>query len=198
MTSRARTGLWIVVAVALGVAALRGARARSSRSTARPPQVLLRLPATLDGQLGVVEMPTASDALLDGKRNVRIERRRYGAVAVALSTVRAGVREHHPPAVCLRASGYEITRRREQRAAASCLVLLELRREGRKSAFVYTYIDQRGRRSCSLWRRVVDAGSARLLGRPAPTWATLQVLAPDVKTASQRARDILDSQEKRP
>ncbi len=186
-----------IVVAALAVGALRAARARPGATAACPPSTILRLPETLNDTPGVVERPTAADAILDGKRHVRIERRRYGDIQVALSTVRAGVREHHPPTVCLRASGYEVIRRRELRLDATCLTLLTLRRDGKTSAFAFTYLDQEGARTCSLWRRIVDASAKRLLGRDAPTWATLQVLAPNPSLAKRATLSILSAGEAR-
>ncbi|MCK5799974.1 MAG: exosortase-associated EpsI family protein [Deltaproteobacteria bacterium] len=157
-------------------AGVRSCRDRPKARDLAPPARLISLPKSLGEIVATIEAPSAADAILDGKSNVRIERRRYGDVAVALSTVRAGVREHHPPAVCLRASGYEVMTRRETRDHGICVVELGLRHGQQREAFAYTYFDGH-QTTCSLWRRVTNAAAARILGRNAPTWATLQVLA---------------------
>lgn len=92
------------------------------------------------------------------------------------------MREHHPPQVCLRASGFEVSRQRQLIVQGHCLVELTLAQGGKRHHYVYTYFD--GRRStCSLYRRIGDAAAAQLLGHPAVTWATVAALDNDAARA---------------
>lgn len=188
--SPARRGRWpwLLLGLCLAIAAARVSRSRAAQRArqAQPPATLIALPQALLGEPGHIEALDPADARLARRRNVRIERRRFGATQVAVTTVRGGMREHHPPQVCLRASGFEVTRRRQLVVDGHCLVELTLRRAGRHHRYAYTYFD--GQRStCSLYRRIGDAAAAQLLGRPAVTWATVAALDRD----GPRARAVV-------
>jgi hypothetical protein len=125
---------------------------------------------------------------------VRLQRRAYGPTQVALVSS-AGVKEHHPAAVCLRAAGYEVVQRRELRRPVGCLVQLRVRSaSGALAHFFFTYSDGRTA-TCSYWRRAGAAALDQLLGRPR-AWSTLQVLDTDAGRA-RRALETLLNQPRR-
>lgn len=175
---------WLLLTLCLAIAAARIPRSRAAQRQrqSQAPPTLIPLPAALLGTVARVESLDPADARLARRRNVRIERRRFGPTRVAITTVRGGMREHHPPQVCLRASGFEVSRRRQLIIHGHCLIELTLRHGGKRHRYVYTYFD--GQRStCSLYRRIGDAAAAQLLGRPAVTWATVAALDSDAARA---------------
>lgn len=189
----------IVRVLCIGIAACCAARPLRH---ARPPAAAARaLPAALAGVRGRREPLGDTERRLVRGGRALVERRRYGSSLAALVTVTAGVRQHHPPSVCLRASGYEITRRRERRRADRCVVELTVRERasGRSLTFFYAYGDGR-HQLCSLWRRIGIAAMQQLFGEHR-SWWTAQLLDPDPARARRRfaallvALDNLPSQE---
>ncbi len=145
-----------------------------------------RLPATLAGEAGRSEALEPSERLLAARPGVALERRRYGASQVALLTTR-GLRELHPPSVCLRASGREVVARAEEQGPRGCLGRLRLRRGEQLEHFYYAYFDG-ARTTCSFWRRAALASWQQLTGAPA-AWSTVQVMDRD----PLRARRLLEA-----
>jgi hypothetical protein len=170
---------------------------RPSPRAATRDSALIELPEQLDAVVGERVPLSPVEQRLASAPHVTILRRAYGSTQVSQVTVRGGVREHHPPTVCLRASGYEVVQRQERQAPGGCVVELRVRHtEDRKTQlFTYTYLDgadTKTKTHCSLWRRVGSAVWARLAGSTS-TWATVQVLDHD----PQRARRVLESLIKR-
>ena len=153
------------------------------------------LPARLMGHRGVVRPLSASEQLLARSPRTHLVRRRYGPTEVALVTT-TGIKEHHPPAVCLRASGLEVSRRAEERVDAGCLVHLWVRPgdgSGPPAHFVYAYLHQ-GQVSCDYSGRVARAVIHRLWAGSAsgdPRWTTVQVLDADPHRARRAANCLI-------
>jgi hypothetical protein len=129
------------------------------------------------------------ERVLDGKPNVRLSKARYGSTQVSLVSVLGGMREHHPPAVCLKGEGYEIVDQRELAMARGCVSELTLRRGQRLSYFLYTYVDGE-QQTCSLWRRLGSAVLQSVRGESA-TWTTIQLMDPDRARAGHRMGQLL-------
>jgi hypothetical protein len=147
------------------------------------------LPAAVDGERGRPLELGPSERLLAGQPGVTLERRAYGPSQVALVST-TGVRELHPPRVCLKAAGLEVVQRAEEHEGGACLVHLRVRDDDDRIAHLYyTYLGD-GRASCDLWRRAGAAALARLGGRPA-RWSTLQLLDRDPRRARRRMLDLL-------
>jgi len=145
------------------------------------------LPAAAGGHVAVPLPLGPSEALLATMPEVSLERRAYGESQVGLVNAR-GLRENHPPAVCLRAGGFEVMDRAEEQHGASCLVHLKVRRAGRTSHFYFTYLkagaEPRG--ACGYWTELAGATWRRITGRPG-IWSTAQVMDSD----QARARALL-------
>ncbi len=126
--------------------------------------------------------------------------RRYGSTDVSLVSVAGGIREHHPPTVCLDASGFEVVERTEQTPPSGrCVVELRIRHRdgGPIQLFTYTYLSDRGQITCSLGRRVGGAIWDRLTGDQT-RWATVQVLDAKPRRARRALRFLIrDHQQKR-
>ena len=154
----------------------------------------LHLPAALAGTRGVVAPLDRSERLLAAAPGVRLERRAYGSTQVALLTVQ-GLKQHHPPTVCLKAAGFEVAERAEEQSARGCLGALRLRRAGGEAHFFYTYFDGQ-RTTCSFWTRVLRGALAQLAGRRA-SWSTLQVMDGDRARARRAITTLLGTLEQR-
>ncbi len=142
------------------------------------------LPHTLSGREGVEVAMDASEALLAGMPGVNLQRRAYGESHVALVTAQ-GIRENHPPAVCLNAGGFEVMERSEEQEGRSCLVHLLVRRDNRLSHFYYSYLNRGGGEAtgtCGYWPQLAAATWRRLMGRSG-AWTTLQVMDRDAARA---------------
>jgi hypothetical protein len=163
---------------------------RAVRVERRAPE----LPAALEGQRGEVAPLDRSEQVLAAAPGVALARRSYGPTQVALLTV-SGLKEHHPPTVCLKAAGYEVTDRAEEQSAHGCLTMLRLRRSGAAAYFFYTYFDGQ-RTTCSFWARVGRGALAQLAGRGA-TWSTLQVMDRDHARARRAITTLLTRLERR-
>jgi len=177
---------WLPI-VLLGLAVTRTAKdwgsARQSKGLAITAP---SLPAVLNGQQGRSSPADASERLLAASPRVKLTRRVYGTTRVALLTT-SGVKEHHPPKVCLEAEGFEVVNRQEEQSRAGCLVSLTVRsRDGVLGHFYYTYFNRQAV-TCSFWRRAGSAAWARLRGRAGGNWSTLQVLDRD----PARAREVI-------
>jgi len=154
----------------------------------------LHLPAALAGERGVVASLDRSERVLAAAPGVRLERRAFGPTQVALLTV-PGLKEHHPPTVCLKAAGFEVAERTEEQSAHGCIGALRLRRAGAEAHFFYTYFDGR-RTTCSFWSRAFRGALAQLAGHHA-SWATLQVMDSDRARARRAITALLGTLEQR-
>ena len=143
-----------------------------------------RLPEVVDGVPGRPLAFGPSERLLADLPEVSVTRRAYGPTLVALVST-TGIREIHPPRVCLAAIGLEVVQRAEERIDGGCLVHLKVRGSGGTSHFLHTYLGQ-GKASCRFWSRAGKAMAARLAGR-SRRWSTLQVMDRDAR----RARRVL-------
>jgi hypothetical protein len=169
----------VVLCAAARLAVARAPRARLEEGRGRPA-----LPVRLGAEPGQPMPLDPSEKVLAAAPGVELSRRRYGTTQVALLTVR-GLKEHHPPTVCLRAAGFEIVGRSEERTPSGCVAELRLRRGAETASFFHSYFDER-HQTCSLWRRVGSAALAQLAGRSAQ-WSTLQVMDRD----RARARRVI-------
>ena len=152
------------------------------------------LPAVLAGERGVAAPLDRSERVLAAAPGVRLERRAFGPTQVALLTV-PGLKEHHPPTVCLKAAGFEVAERTEEQSAHGCIGALRLRRAGAEAHFFYTYFDGQ-RTTCSFWARALRGALAQLTGRRA-SWSTLQVMDSDRARARRAITALLGALEQR-
>jgi len=189
-----RRGLQITLAALAACAALKLAVVRPPEAAPVNAVPFITLPTALGPDapgrpvaLSPVERRLAAAA------HVTIQRRRYGSTDISLVSVAGGVREHHPPTVCLDASGYEVIDRAEHKTAAGqCVVELRVRHRdgGAIHLFTYTYLSDRGQITCSLGRRVGGAIWDRLTGRQT-RWATVQVLDAKPRRARRALRLLI-------
>lgn len=178
-------GAWTLVLL-MGLCA--GLRPGAPEMVKVPTAFGPHLPASAGGHAGVPLPMGPSEALLAGMPGVSLERMAYGASQVGLVNAR-GLRENHPPAVCLRAGGFEVMDRAEEQRGGSCLVHLKVRRQGRTSHYYFSYITAaqgNARGTCGYWTELAGATWRRLTGRPG-TWSTVQVMDSD----PARARTLL-------
>ncbi len=100
------------------------------------------LPAALAGSPGRALALGPSERLLARSPRVKLERRAYGTTQVALLRVRQGIKELHPPSVCLKAAGFEIvSRRRITIAGGGCLTAIKVRdKQKRLFHFIEGYL----------------------------------------------------------
>lgn len=156
--------------IAVGVA--------SDPTTAAPVVAPFELPTKIGGRLGRPMALSVAETKLASAPHVKISRMRYGASDVSLISVSGGIREIHPPTVCLKAEKFEVVKQREHTDGARCVVDLTLRSNKggvrRFHSFVYTYTDGKNA-VCSFWQRIGSSVVARLLGKT-KTWSTLQVM----------------------
>ncbi len=160
----------------------------TSTSTSMSTRITLSLPgpvlpSALGGRAGRPVSLAPAERVLGRRPGVRLARRAYGQTRAALITT-TGVKELHPPSVCLGAAGHEIRLQTEEQSRAGCLVRLDVHREGTSRAtFYYTFFNG-GEVTCSFWQRAGMAAWARLTGASA-RWSVLQVMNRDPR----RARD---------
>jgi Protein of unknown function (DUF3485) len=196
-----RRSLKLALTVLAACAALKLAVVRPPPAAATGAAPFVKLPAALG--TGVPGRPLALSPVeqrLAAAPHVTIERRRYGSTDVSLVSVAGGIREHHPPTVCLDASGFEVVERTEQTPPSGrCVVELRIRHRdgGPIQLFTYTYLSDRGQITCSLGRRVGGAIWDRLTGDQT-RWATVQVLDAKPRRARRALRFLIrDHQQKR-
>jgi hypothetical protein len=158
---------------------------RAAAST--PPA---HLPPGLEGEAGHPVALAPSERVLAAAPGVSLERRRYGSSEAALLST-TGLRELHPPTVCLRASGLEVVERGEEPGPAGCVGALRVRAGQRELHFRYVFFDGRTV-TCKVWRRAVLAARQQLSGRPA-RWSMLQVMDGDASRARRRLLALLDA-----
>jgi len=187
LTSPARhAAVAVLVACAAGKLVL-----RQGASPSAPAAV--ELPDALDGQPARPLPLGPSERLLARAPGVSLVRRAYGTSQAALVTT-SGVRELHPPRVCLRAAGLEVVTRQEERTAAGCLVHLRVRdpraRTRTVSHLYHTYPRPDGAASCDFWRRAGGVVLARVSGRSV-RWASLQVMDRDAARARRATLKLL-------
>jgi|GEM_PF-3881170 hypothetical protein len=131
--------------------------------------------------------------------HVEILHRRYGTTDVSLVSVAGGLREIHPPSVCLKATGFEIVAQRQITDGPRCVVELKLRSgKGRNRifhTFVYTYTDGETV-TCSFWRRIGSSAVARLTGK-SKTWSTVQVMDRNAADAHALMMQLLNTVSKK-
>jgi exosortase/archaeosortase family protein len=152
-----------------------------------------RLPERLEADRGVVQPLSASEQILLAAPGVSLEHRRYGTTEVALLGT-PGLKELHPPWVCLNGSQLEVVERGELASPAGCLGKLRLRdsqHPGREQHFFYVFFDD-NTVTCSFWRRTAIAVAQQLSGRPT-RWSALQVMDPDPRRAGQRLLALLEA-----
>ena len=126
---------------------------------------------------------------------MRLYRRSYGSTRVALIST-SGVKELHPPSVCLGAAGHEVILRRTEQSNAGCLVRLDVRQgPARRATFYYTFFSSEAV-TCSFWERAGRAAWATLAGAPA-RWSLLQVMDRDPARARQAATTLLQNMRRR-
>jgi len=183
-----------VGAILLCAAARPAARSSAASAVVAADRAGPALPATLLGRPGRALERDASEALLAMVPGVRLERRAYGETAAALVTAR-GLRENHPPAVCLKAGGFELVERTEEHGQGHCVVHLEVRKGGTRSHHFYTYLAHGAdgavsAGSCDFWRQVASAAWRRLTGRPG-AWSTLQVMDRDAGQARAALHELI-------
>lgn len=180
--------LWLL---ALARVLLPGAPRAAGRGAAWPAP-LARLPAVLDGEAGLLLPLAPSERALAASPRVSLERRRYGRTEVAL-LASTGLKELHPPGVCLRAAGLRVVGRSEEPIAGGCLGWLRVRdgERGRdEKHFGYLFFDGQVV-TCKLWKRALLAAGQQLAGRPA-RWITIQVMDADPVLARRRLLALLD------
>ncbi|MBW2732177.1 MAG: hypothetical protein JRH20_07265 [Deltaproteobacteria bacterium] len=172
------------------------ALARPSRGTSEDIRVEAAwLPHILDDKSSVAVAPDPSEARLARRVSVSISKRRYGST-LATSVVAAGVRQHHPASVCLKASGLEITSRQEVHDASGCITLLRVRRGADEATVATTYLSHRGETTCSLAKRIASGVWARLRGAES-RWTHLQLLDASQARARSRLRLLLNAIQRR-
>lgn len=182
---------WLMVCLMVLCAAARPGVPAPTEGGVKPATAGPSLPRSVDGQVGVPLILDPSEALLAAMPGVRLERLAYGESQVALVNA-TGLRENHPPAVCLRAGGFEIMNRAEEQHQGNCLVHLLVRRQGLTSHFYFTYLDQDGAPAgtCGYWTQLGAATWRRLTGRQG-TWTTLQVLHGDASRAKAVITELI-------
>ena len=148
------------------------------------------LPPRLESQAGLPLPLSAGERTLLSSDGVTLERRRYGWSEVALLSS-TGLKQLHPPEVCLRASGLQVVDRGEEPSPAGCLGRLRVRDGERERHFFYVFLDGRTA-TCKTWRRAVLAAGQQLAGRPA-RWSMLQVMDGDPGRARRRLLALLDA-----
>ena len=174
--------LWACALLRVLAAAVPG---RADQQPAPP-----RLPSRLEGEPGRLLPLSRSERVLAASPGVTLERRRYGSSEVALLGS-VGLKELHPPSVCLRASGLEIVERGEEQSPAGCLGWLRVRAGQREQHFRYVFFDGRTV-TCKVWRRALSALGQQLSGQPA-RWSMLQVMDGDPGRARRRLLALLDA-----
>jgi hypothetical protein len=175
-----RTREALLAALLLGCAAAKSLRGEVPRSALPAPS----LPSALDGRAGRAVPLGPSEERLVTFSGAHLVRHRYGTSQVALLSA-SGIREHHPPSVCLKSTGHEVVQRTEESAPAGCLVRLQVRAGASVEHFYYTYLSGRSV-TCSYWRRAATSAWAVLKGKPMQ-WSTVQVMDRD----PARARTLI-------
>lgn len=182
-----------LVMILLGLCAgLRQVQGRGPDPRTRTVESRPMLPARIGPVLGEAAPLGASEQLLARRPGVAVERRRFGSTLAVLLTSQ-GLKEHHPPQVCLKAGGFEVMEQQTEHNPAGCVNHLTVRREGRPSHFFYTHLSASSHGAlfapgrCGFWPQALAAAWERLRGGEG-TWSTVQVMDPD----PDRARNVLD------
>lgn len=146
----------------------------------------LDLPSALFGRAGRPVSLGPTERVLAARPGVSLSRRAYGDTRAALITT-TGVKELHPPTVCLGAAGHEVSRRTREQSRAGCLVRLDVHQPKEvgtaRATFYYTFFNA-GAVTCNFWVRAGRAAWATLSGAPV-RWSMLQVMDRDPATARQ-------------
>lgn len=177
----------VLVLALLGMALLRlalGDPPAAAAPRAAPPA----LPHQLQGHIGQRQPLAPSERRLAASPDVTVEHRTYHTTQVALVTT-TGVKELHPPAVCLAATGHEVVLRREELSPEGCLVALTVRHQEQLWHYYYTYFNGRTA-TCDFWWRAATSAWARLSSQPT-RWSTVQVMDRDPRQARVRIRLLL-------
>ena len=171
----------LLVLLLLGLGLVRLGPGQQTRAGApRSPAPVL--PARLAGHPGITRPLGPSERALDRRPGVDLQQRRYGTTRVALVST-TGIKELHPPAVCLSATGHEVVFRVEQQSPEGCLVALTVHSgEAGLATFYHTYFSGQAPATCSYWGRAAQTIWARLWGEPG-RWSTVQVLDRDPRRA---------------
>lgn len=152
-------------------------KSTSSNNKSLPGPVL---PPALGGRAGRPVSLGPTERVLAARPGVRLSRRTYGDTRVALIST-TGVKELHPPTVCLGATGHEVSLETREQSGAGCLVRLDLHRSEAagtsRHTYYYTFFNHRAV-TCSFWERAGRAAWARLSGDPG-LWSVLQVMDRD-------------------
>lgn len=153
------------------------------------------LPGSLQGRAWSPVTLGAAEGALARRPGVSLHRCSYGPTRVALIST-SGVKELHPPTVCLGAAGHEVTLRRTEQSSAGCLVRLDVRQApGRSATFYYTFFSSEAV-TCSFWERAGRAAWATLARAPA-RWSLLQVMDRDPTRARLAAITLLQTMRRR-